>query len=207
MAGQLPTSPAFAGITIKNNQPNITTISTSGRRQVKSQQTQFWSFNAAYPAMKRSDWAPIAAFIAKQRGSTESFTVVLPEYSYTQGNLTTQTVSTVNNETAGATQIEVTSSALTQTDSLKAGDFIRFKHASDPNQGYNKVYMVTDDVDFASGQATINIEPGLTSDVAAGYLVQYNGVEFTVFLPNDVQEFNTGLGNMVEYELEMREAL
>ena len=72
MSGTLPTSPAFQSVTIKSNNPNIVTISTSGRRQVKTQQSQFWSFTASYPPLTRSQWAPIAAFVVKQRGSFES---------------------------------------------------------------------------------------------------------------------------------------
>jgi hypothetical protein len=200
MAGTLPTSPAFRSVTIKSNNPNITTISTSGRRQVKTQQAQFWSFTASYPPMKRSDWAPIAAFIMQQRGAYESWTVLLQDYSNTQGNLTTQSVTTTNTEAIGSTTIELTSGSLTQTDALKAGDFIKFNN-------HNKVYMVTGDVDFSSGSATMNIEPGLLVSVSSATSIDYNDVEWTVFLTNDVQEFNTGLANVVEYELEFREAL
>jgi hypothetical protein len=200
MAGTLPTSPAFRSVTIKSNNPNITTISTSGRRQVKTQQAQFWSFTANYPPMKRSDWAPIAAFIMQQRGAYESWTVLLQDYSNTQGNLTTETVTTTNTESIGSTQIELTSGSLTQTDALKAGDFVKFNN-------HNKVYMVTGDVDFSSGSATMNIEPGLLVSVNSATGIDYNDVEWTVFLTNDVQEFNTGLANVVEYELEFREAL
>ena len=37
--------------------------------------------------------------------------------------------------------------------------------------------------------------------------VVYNNVEFTVFLTDDVQEFNTGLANIVEIEVSLREAI
>lgn len=207
MAGTLPSTPAFAGVTIKNNQPNIVTISTSGRRQVKTQQTQFWSFNATYPPMKRADWAPIAGFMAKQRGSAESFVVVLPEYSNTQGNATL-TITVNGAHTAGDTSISVSGQS-GLSDALKAGDFIRF---STGTNAHNKVYMVTDDLDFTGASGTLNIQPGLVTALDGGSTgtaetVQYNGVEFTVFMAGDVQEYNTGLAGMVEYELELREAL
>lgn len=199
----LPGSPKFQQVTINNNQPNLVTITSSGRRQVKSQAAQFWSFNAKYPPMKRSEWAPIAAFITKQKGATENFTMVLPEYSDTQGALTSQTISVGATEPVGETAIALTATgSLTLTDALKAGDFIKFSN-------HNKVYMVTDDVDFSSGTATMNIEPGLLVSVAATdpQTVTYNNVDFTVFLANDVQEWNTGLANIIEYEVEFREAI
>ena len=200
MSGTLPTSPAFQSVTIKSNNPNITTISTSGRRQVKTQQSQFWSFTAAYTPMNRSQWAPIAAFVVKQRGAYESFTMILPDYSTTNGALTTQAVTTTNSETIGATAIELTSGSIDLTGALKAGDFVKFT-------GHNKVYMIVDDVDFSSGSATMNIEPGLVVAVNSGVQIDYKDVEFTVFLGNDVQEFNTGLASIATYELDMREAL
>jgi hypothetical protein len=203
MAGTLPTSPAFQTLTINNNQPNLVTITSSGRRQVKSQAAQFWSFNASYPPMKRSDWAPIAAFITKQKGATENFTVILPEYSDTQGALTTQTVNVTTTEPVGETSIALNSGSINVTDALKAGDFVKFSN-------HNKVYMVTDDVDFSSGSATMNIEPGLLASISntpTQNTLVYKNVEFTVYLGDAIQEWNTGLANMVEYELELREAI
>tara|TARA_R110000823_G_scaffold309946_1_gene434557 strand:- start:37 stop:639 length:603 start_codon:yes stop_codon:yes gene_type:complete len=200
MSGTLPTSPAFQSVTIKSNNPNIVTISTSGRRQVKTQQSQFWSFTASYPPLTRSQWAPIAAFVVKQRGSFESFTMILPDYSTTNGAFTSQAVTTVNSEALGATAIELSAGSTTQTGALKAGDFVKFV-------GHNKVYMIVDDVNFSGGSATMNIEPGLTVAVSSGVAIDYIDVEFTVFLSNDVQEFNTGLASIATYELDMREAL
>lgn len=200
MSGTLPTSPAFQSVSIKTNNPNITTISTSGRRQVKTQQSQFWSFTAAYPPMNRSQFGPIAAFVTKQRGAFESFTMLLPDYSTTSGALTTQAVTTVNSETLGATAIELSAGIIDLTGALKAGDFVKFAD-------HNKVYMIVDDVNFISGSATMNIEPGLVKTVPSGVQIDYKDVEFTVFLGNDVQEFNTGLASIVTYELDMREAL
>jgi hypothetical protein len=200
MAGTLPTSPAFQTLTINNNQPNLITVTSSGRRQVKSQASQFWSFTCNYPPMKRSDCAPIAAFVTKQKGATENFTVILPEYSNTQGALTTQTVDVNATEPVGETSIALSSGSINQTDALKAGDFVKFSN-------HNKVYMVTDDVDFSSGSATMNIEPGLLVGVSSSDDLVYKNVEFTVFLNSDVQEWSTGLANIVEYELEVREAI
>ena len=199
----LPTSPAFQSVSIKTNNPNITTISTSGRRQVKTQQSQFWSFTAAYPPMTRSQFAPIMAFVTKMRGAVTPFTMILPDYSTTDGAFTNQACTTTNDESIGATAIELTSGTVTQAGALKAGDFVRFQGTG----GHNKVYMITDDVDFSSGSATMNIEPGLLVAVASGVTIDYIDVEFTVFLSNDVQEFNTGLASIATYELDMREAL
>lgn len=200
MPDQLPTTPAFQSVTMKNNTPNLVSISTSGRKQVKSQAAQFFSFTATYPPMTRAQYGPIAAHIAKQRGALTDFEVLIPEYSTTNGALTTQAVTLTNSESVGATQIELTAGSLTQAGALKAGDFVRFEN-------FTKVYMVTADVDFVAGSATMNIEPGLLNASTAGDTVDYKDVKFTVFLENPVQEFQTGLANVVQYELDMREAI
>ena len=199
--GTLPDNPKFREVSIKSVNPSIVTLASSGRKQVKTQNAQFWSFTATYPPMKRSEWAPIAAFIQQQRGSRWDFDIKIEPYSNTQGNLTTETVTVNGAHDAGDTSVALSSGSLTQTDSLKAGDFVSFA----PYQ--TKVYMVTADVDFSSGSATMNIEPGLLVGVSSSDDLVYKNVEFTVFLNNDVQEWSTGLANIVEYELEVREAI
>ena len=200
MPDQLPTSPAFQSVNIKNNQPNLVTISTSGRKQVKTQQAQFFSFTASYPPLTRAQFGPIAAHIMKQKGAVTDFEVIITEYSTTNGALTTQAVTLTNTESVGATVIELTAGSLTLPGALKAGDFVRF-------QGFTKVHMVTADVDFSSGSATMNILPGLFNSVSSGQTIDYKDVKFTVFLENPVQEFQTGLAGLVRYELDMREAI
>ena len=200
MPDQLPTSPAFQSVNMKNNQPNLVTVSTSGRKQVKTQQAQYFSFTATYPPMTRAQYGPIAAHIAKQRGALIDFEVLIPEFSTTTGALTSQAVSCTNAEIVGATQIELSAGSIDLANPLKAGDFVRF-------EGFTKVYMVTECTDFASGSATMKIEPGLLNATTAGDLIDYKDVKFTVFLENPVQEFQTGLANLVQYELDMREAI
>lgn len=200
MAGLLPTTPAFQSVNIKNNQPNLVSISTSGRKQVKSQQAQFWSFTASYPPLTRTQFGAIAGHLAKQRGALNDFTVILPEYSTTSGALTTEPVTLTNGESVGATVIELTSGSLNMTGALKAGDFVRFEN-------FTKVYMVTEDVNFVGGSATMNIEPGLLNASVSGDTLDYKDVEFTVFLESNVQEFQTGLAGLVQYEFDMREAI
>jgi len=199
--GTLPDNPKFREVSIKSVNPSIVTLASSGRRQVKTQNAQFWSFTATYPPMKRSEWAPIAAFIQQQRGSRWSFDIKVEPYSNTQGALTTESVTVDGAHDAGDTSVALSSGSLTQTDALKAGDFVSF--APD----HTKVYMVTSDVDFSSGSATMNIEPGLQVDVSGGEGLVYNNVTWKVFLVEQDQEWTMSLGDMVGYEVQFREAL
>jgi len=200
MSGTFPTSPKFNSINITSNDPNIVTISTSGRRQVKSQMTQFWTIDANLPTMTRAQWAPIAAFVKKQKGATESFQLTLPEYSTTQGALTTQSVTVNGVHAVGDTTITLAQGSLSLSNALKAGDFVTFS-------GHTKVYMVVADFSLSSGAGTLTIEPPLISALANSETLAYKDMLFTVFLVNDQQEWNMGLASTVGYEIEFREAI
>lgn len=199
--GLFPGGVAFNSVTIKNNQPAISTLASNGRTQVKTQLAQYWSFNASLPTLTRAQWAPIAAFTALQRGPRFSFTIRIPEYKDSLGALTTETVTINGAHSAGDTSVALSSGSINTTDALKAGDFVNFLG------DHNKTYMVTSDVDFSSGSATMNIEPGLAVDCSGGETLIYKDVAFTVRFEEGVQEWNMGLASTVGYELEFREAL
>ena len=203
--GTLPDTPKFREVSIKSVNPSIVTLSSSGRRQVKTQNAQFWAFTATYPPLKRAEWAPIAAFIQQQRGSRFAFNVKIPEYSDTLGAVTTETLLVNGAHTAGDTSITLSSGSINTTGALKAGDFVSF--AVGGVADHNKVYMVTSDVDFSSGAATMNIEPGLQIAMSGGENVVYNNVTWKVFLTEQDQTWNMGLASTVGYELSFREAL
>lgn len=200
MSGSLPTSPALQSVTIKHNTPNIISFSVSGRRQVKSSSAQFFSFDCAYPPMKRSDAQPVYAFLTAQKGQFETFTVTLPEYSNTATGYSGSTPSVVNDQAAGDASIEF-DGASTSTALVKAGDFIKFS-------GHNKVYMVTADVTTSgSGSGSVAITPVLQQQVLNNETIAVNSVAFTVFLEDEQQEYSTGLADMVSVEFSVREAL
>ena len=64
--------------------------------------------------------------------------------------------------------------------------------------------MVTAD---RSGAGILNIQPALVSSVTDNTAVNYNNVEFTMRLDNDLQEYSLGGFDRYEYEIDMVEAL
>ena len=102
-----------------------------------------------------------------------------------------------NAHTAGDTTITV--DAMTGT--LKAGDLVKFA-------GDTKVYMVVSDVTAdGSNEATLTIEPPLRSAISDNASVTYDGVEFTVRLTNDLQQFTTDDIDTFKFEVDFIEAL
>ena len=193
MSGQLPTTPVARSASIISQQNTIVSVTSSGRKQARQIDGQKFAMTLSYPPMTRSEFAPIKAFIMKQRSQLESFTVIPPSTESdargTAGGTPTGTAS------AGATSITLGG---TGTGSLLAGDYIKFDN-------HSKVYMVVaDNSDISTG--TLTIEPPLRTAVSATDIV-YDDVPFTVSLTNDIQEFNIGTTELYAYELDVVEVL
>lgn len=202
MSGALP-STNFQAINVKSNQITQVSVSDSGRSFRRQVAGQRWSFTLSFPIMSRSDFAPLMAFIIKQRGMKENFTVTFPSYMNAQGN-ETGTVSVNGAHSAGDTTIDLDGFAANGGGRLVSGDFIKFS-------GHNKVYMIVSDVTASSNAATVTIEPALVSALTNNETVTYDSVPFTVYCENDVQEFtarNSSNGSpLFKYEIDVIEAL
>ena len=195
MAGTYPTTPEFASIGFASEQKTITSTTDSGKMFAVQVDGQRFKFSASYPPMSRSEFAPVYAFIMKQRSQKETFQIALPDLKNAKGDVS-GVVET--NGTASAGDTSVTVDGMTGT--LKAGDFVKFN-------GHSKVYMVVADATASAGSATLTIEPPLRENLSDNEVVTYDGVEFTVRLTNDVQEFNTGDLDLYRFEVDFIEAL
>ena len=196
MSGALPNTD-FQAINFRSEQRTLVSRTDSGktfRRQIDGQR---WSFTLKYPNIKRSEFAPIQAFIIKQRSSKEDFTVTFPSYLNAQGNETGSVL--VNGiHAVGDTTIAMDAFASDGAGRFKAGDLIKFAHS--------KVYMVVSDVTSSSNAATVTIEPPLTTALSNNEAVTYDDVPFTVFLKNDIQQFpsqNVTSGGELLYTFEI----
>ena len=196
MSGTYPTSPEFRSIRFKSEQKTKTSTTESGKMFSTQVDGQRFKFSATYPPMSRSDFAPVLAFIMKQRSQKETFQISLPDLKNAKGNVS-GSVLVKNAHTAGDTTITV--DAMTGT--LKSGDLVKFA-------GDTKVYMVVSDVTAdGSNEATLTIEPPLRSAISDNASVTYDGVEFTVRLTNDLQQFSTDDLDTFRFEVDFIEAL
>ena len=202
MSGALPKT-NFIAINLRSNQKTLLSETDSGKTFRRQVQGQRFSFTVSYPPMTRSEFAPLMAFIMKQRNRKENFTVTFPSYFNAQGN-ETGTLLVNGSHTATDTTIAIDGFAGDGAGRLKAGDLIKFTH--------DKVYMVVEDVTSSSNSATVTIEPPLREALADDSSVTYDSVPFHVYLTSDVQEFATGQvdkdGNLLfTYEFDVIEAL
>ena len=199
MSGSFPSSPEPSSINIKSNQTTMVSVAISGRRQARQLQNQRWSMEVGFPPMTRSEFAPIMAFIVKQRGMKESFqfTPVIIDDAL---GVETGTVLVNGSHSVGDTTIAMDAFAADGAGRFKAGDFIKFG-------GHNKVYMVVSDVTSSSNAATVTIEPPLTTALSDNDTVVYDSVPFTVALSNDIQEFGLPSDAFFRYEMKFIEVI
>ena len=202
MSGTLPDT-RFEAINLQSNQKTLFSETDSGKSFRRQIQGQRFSFTISYPPMKRSDFAPIMAFIMKQRNRKEDFTITMPSYLNAQGN-ETGTLLVNGSHSASDTTIAIDGFAGDGAGRLKAGDLLKFAH--------DKVYMVVEDVTSSSNSATVTIEPPLRTALADNSGVTYDSVPFKVHLTSDVQEFatsqNDANGNLLfTYEFDVIESL
>ena len=194
MSGTYPTTPEFKSIDFTSEQKTITSTTDSGKMFAVQVDGQRFKFSASYPPMSRSEFAPVIAFVMKQRSQKETFQIALPDLKNAKGDVS-GTITVNGSHSAGDTTIDITGI----TGTLKAGDFVRF--------GHSKVYMVVADATGVASDTTITIEPPLRTALTDTESVTYDGVEFTVRLTNDVQQFNTGDLDLYRFEIDFIEAL
>jgi len=200
MSGTFPTSPAPRDVAISSNQNTIVTTTASGRRQARQIDGQKFRLRLRFPVMTRSQFAPILAFIMKQRSQMESFQYTPPTIDDAQGSAST-VISVAGAISAGVTSCSIDGMGNSTNGVLKAGDYFRFT-------GQTKVYMVVSDVNSnGSGAGTLTFEPPLRSNVADNVVIIYNNVDFTVGLTGDIQEFTIGTENYFQYEVDLIEVL
>lgn len=200
MSGTFPSSPAPRDVAISTNQNTIVTTTASGRRQARQIDGQKFRLRLRFPVMTRSEFAPILAFIMKQRSQMESFQYTPPSVDDALG-VASGVISVNGAISAGVTSVAIDGMANSTSGVFKAGDFFRFT-------GQSKVYMVVDDVSSnGSGQGTLTFEPPLRSNVADNAVLIYSNVDFTVGLTGDIQEFTIGTENYFQYEIDLIEVL
>ena len=200
MSGTFPSSPAPRDVAISSNQNTIVTTTASGRRQARQIDGQKFRLRLRFPVMTRTEFAPILAFIMKQRSQMESFQYTPPSVDDALG-VASGVISVNGAISAGVTSVAIDGMANSTSGVFKAGDFFRFT-------GQSKVYMVVADVSSnGSGQGTLTFEPPLRSNVADNAVLIYSNVDFTVGLTGDIQEFTIGTENYFQYEIDLIEVL
>ena len=192
-----PTVPSFSAVNFKINTPSLSTRTNSGMTRRIGMGHSYYSFTVQHKNLTRFEAGPVLGFIAQQFGSMDPFNIILPELSYSKTTNQTRTIVTTTAAAAvGATSVAITGVAVGK-EFLRAGDFFQF-----PN--HTKVYMCTST--WTSGP--LEFSGGLVQAVPSGTAITYGGTEpirFRVIFESDVQQWETGIGGLVNISLDMRE--
>jgi len=179
-------------IELRSVQPTVRTQSISGRQQVRSFSSQYYTARLVMPQLTQADVRRVMAFLVKQQGGFSTFTIAphnLQQVTGTQGTNVGCAAGAV-----GATSIVLDSG----TGLYKMGDMIKFS-------GHSKAYMITQD---QGGTTTINFEPALVSAVGSSETIKSGSTfEMTVRLAGDVNTYQMGNDGFGTIEFDIVEAI
>ena len=200
MSGQFPISPNFRSLNFKDNRPTLLNQTLSGKKQVRQIGAQYFSFTVQMPPLQQEKAQEVFAFLQKQKGSFEDFTIVAPLDNLGAGKSETD-IQVVGAHTSGDASIALDGFSASQTGALKAGDIIKFAN-------HSKVYMVRDTADsLSAGEMTLTIEPNLVASLADNEAVTVNKPSFTVYLENNEIMYSTDASGFYSISFDVREVI
>ena len=200
MSGQFPTNPNFRSLNFKDNRPTLVNQTLSGKKQVRQIGSQYFSFTVAMPPLQQENAQEIFAFLQKQKGSFEDFTIQAPLDNLGASRFETDIL--VNgSQSAGDASIQLDGFAASTSKALKAGDLIKFAN-------HSKVYMVQSNIDsLGDGSLTVLISPNLVSSLADNEAVTVNKPQFTVYLENNEIMYSTDASGLYTISFDVREVI
>jgi len=200
MSGQFPTDPNFRTLNFKDNRPTLLNQTLSGKKQVRQIGSQYFSFTVGMPPLQQEKAQEIFAFLQKQKGSFEDFTIQAPLDNLGASKSETD-IQVVGAHTSGDASISLDGFTASQTGALKAGDIIKFVN-------HSKVYMVQSDIDSdGSGALTVLISPNLVASLADNEAVTVNKPSFTVYLENNEIMYSTDASGFYSISFDVREVI
>jgi len=200
MSGQFPTDPNFRSLNFKDNRPTLVNQTLSGKKQVRQIGSQYFSFTVQMPPLQQEKAQEVFAFLQKQKGSFEDFTIVAPLDNLGAGKAETD-IQVVGAHTSGDASIVLDGFTASQTSALKAGDIIKFAN-------HSKVYMVQSDIDSdGAGALTVLISPNLVASLADNEAVTVNKPSFTVYLENNEIMYSTDASGFYSISFDVREVI
>ena len=200
MSGQFPTSPNFRSINFKDNRPTLLNQTLSGRKTARQIGSQYFSFTVQMPPLQQEKAQEVFAFLQKQKGSFEDFTIVAPLDNVGASRFETDIL--VNgSQSAGDASIQLDGFAASTSGALKAGDLIKFAN-------HSKVYMVQSNIDsLGDGSLTVLISPNLVASLSDNEAVTVNKPSFTVYLENNEIMYSTDASGFYSISFDVREVI
>ena len=166
-------------VEVELNQRTVRTQSLSGRQQVRTFGTSYYTVTVNFPPMIDEDRQQVTGKLASLRGGVGTFTINPVNFTNTLD--TSEDTENLNTSFTGA--VGVTAVTTAGSDEFRPGDYFKFSN-------HTKTYMVTS----CSGQ-TLNFEPFLQTAVsqASGHTIQSGSNFFmTCRLADDTVTYSQG---------------
>lgn len=200
MSGSFPTTPKFRAINFQDNRPTLVNQTLSGKKSARQIGGQYFSFTVQMPAMAQENGQKIFAFLQKQKGAFENFTIQQPLDNLGSDKAQTD-IKAVGVHASQDATIACDGFTASTAGVLKAGDMIKFAN-------HSKVYMVQDDVTSnGSGAATVSISPNLVSGLADNEVVTMNKPAITVYLSTGELMYSTDPSGFYSISFDVREVI
>ncbi|MBL4898861.1 MAG: hypothetical protein JKX76_04325 [Colwellia sp.] len=197
MAGQFPTSVEFSYVSVISKENNLSSRSQSQVRQSRLIGAHVWVLSVKFNLMTKKEFAPVWAFLNNQKGSHESFTIILPGYDQPLG---INNGSPIFSTKITDNRISVNNYTPSITDQVYYSDMFNIG-------GDSKVYAAANSASSdSSGNLSIDFTPALRKTPGPSAPLTFSNVVFTVSLDNDVQFNRNGLLFQIS-PLTMTEAL
>ena len=178
MSGTYPLTYRPKAVAMRTLSPTFVSTAHSLKRQSRTRGAHRWYFKYSYGPMVRSEWQPIVAFVDKQKGQYDKFTVQIAGLENPRG-LVTGATQVDGAQAAGATTLNLKNLPLSVNGVFKAGDI--FTLAS-----HKKVYEIVDDANSdGAGKAAVNLNCPLFTGPANGEAFTWQNVAATVALIAD----------------------
>lgn len=197
-----PTSIGYAEITLSAlDAVAVSESPFSYKQQVFQHPGQRWSASVSIPPVGRQLAEPWVAFLLALNGRAGTFLLGDPLCTSPQGE-GGGTVTVNGADQTGAT-LDITGATVSQTDWLKAGDYIQLGAGST-----SRLHKVLQDVDTdGSGNATLDIWPDLRESPANGLLVTLTDCKGVFRLSSNDRSWNINNTNSYGISFEAVEVL
>ena len=152
----IPTAPKPTAATLRMVSQNFTAQSPfTYQQQVLNHPGRRWEIDISLPPMRRDDVAEWQAWLALLDGSLNTFTMGDPLAAIPRGEAGGTPL--VDGADQTGSTLDVDGASVSETNWLRAGDYIQLGTGSDA-----RLYMVTQDADTdGSGAVTLSIWPSL----------------------------------------------
>ena len=200
MSGSFPTTPKFRAVNFQDNRPTLVNQTLSGKKSARQIGGQYFSFTVQMPAMAQENGQKIFAFLQKQKGAFENFTITYPLQNLGSDKAQTD-IAAVGVQASQDSTIAMDGFTASTDGVLKAGDMIKFAN-------HTKVYMVQDDVTSdGSGAATVSISHNLVAALADNEAVTVNQPSLTVYLSSGEVMYSTDPSGFFSIAFDVRELI